>query len=56
MEAIIYDINGKQVLRHALNGNGSTGFSVAGLPDGTYIVRIMNNGRLQEVHKIVKEE
>jgi|GEM_PF-5966003 len=55
MKALIYDVSGKQVLEHALDANGSTSFSMASQPAGTYIVQIMSNNRLQEVHKIVKE-
>jgi len=54
LSAVIVDITGRKVSEAAVSGNGATKVSLNALQPGTYFIRMMSDGAVQQVVKVTK--
>jgi len=55
LNAGIYNIKGEKVLETNLNDNTTNIIDVSMLVPGSYIVRILSNGKIEKTVKVTKE-
>lgn len=55
VKGVVYDLKGSKVAEIPLNGNGTTSFSTAELPEGVYMLKVLNNRQVISMQKFVKK-